>query len=88
MAENKGSKTYVAKMGFMAALEKDREMARNTPKNITPNIPGTRVRYKKRGIRVYYYLVKTYWHDGRPHEKVLVYYGTKPPRAAKRDVEL
>lgn len=76
----KGAKTDTPKVGFSVALEGDRETARKTPKNITPNIPGSRVRYKKRGIRFYYYLVKTYWWDGRSHEKVLVYYGTTPPR--------
>lgn len=80
----KGSTTGTSKVGFSIALERDREIARNTSETITPNILGARVRYKKRrvgnSIRVYYYLVKTYWADGRPHEKVLRYYGIKAPR--------
>jgi len=81
MIKNKGSRTYVSEMGFSAALALDRETARKAPANITPTLQGARIRYKKRGIRVYYYLVKTYWHQGRAHEKVLRYYGLRPPRA-------
>ncbi len=79
----KGEKTDTVKVGFSLALERDRKIAKKTPLNIAPNIPGSRVRYKKRGLHFYYYLVKTYWWNGWAHEKVLRYYGTKPPRWAK-----
>lgn len=76
----KGQKTYVAKVGISAALKRDRETARNTPANIMPNIQGASIRTKKRGLRVYFYLVKHYWDGKKSLQKVLRYYGKEPPR--------
>lgn len=76
----KGAKTETAKVGMQLALAHDREIAHNTPKNIMPNIPGAYLRYKRRGIRFYFFLVKSYWQNGHSWQKVLRYYGTTPPR--------
>ena len=79
----KGAKTDTAKLGMSVALARDREIAQNTPKNIMPNIEGASIRHKKIGGLVYYYLVKHYWHEGKSHQKVLRYFGLRPPRAAR-----
>jgi hypothetical protein len=75
-----GSKTKAPKLGINLEVERDRELARKVPENVMPRIPGGYMRWKKQGIRFYYSYVKTYWWQGKRLQKVLRYYGTKPPR--------
>lgn len=74
--ENKG----LLKVGTTSRIERDRELAQNTPENVMPNIPGAYILWKKVRGRPYAYLVKTYYIDGKRKQKTLRYYGTKAPR--------
>lgn len=76
----KGAKTDTAKLGINLALEKDKEIANKTAKNLMPKIDGAYIRYKKINGKFYYYLVKTYWDNGKRFQKVLRYYGVNCPR--------
>ncbi len=69
-------------LGTRLRWQKDKEIAQKTPGNIVPNILGAFIRTKKIGNLVYYYLVKSYFLSGRIQQKVLRYYGVRPPRKA------
>ena len=68
------------KVGTTLPWERDREIAQKVPKNVVPNIRGAIVRTKKRRGLVTYQLVKSYRTGEKIVQKVLVYYGVRPPR--------
>jgi len=71
------------KLGTKANFQQDREIAQNTPENQVPKISGAYFRTKKFGSRFYYYLVKSYYENGKIIQRCLRYYGKTRPRAAR-----
>ena len=71
------------KLGTTSPWERDKKIARNTPRNVVPSIPGAFIREKKVGGLVYYQLVKSYRVGEKIVQKVLRHYGLRPPRGAK-----
>jgi len=77
--------TRTTKLGTKADFERDKEIAQKTAENVMPNIPKAYIRTKLIKGFLYYYLVKAYRlinDKGKlvMRQKVLRYYGARPPR--------
>ena len=72
--------THNTKLGTKANFERDKEIAQKTAENVMPNIPKAYIRTKRIKGFLYYYLVKAYRIEGAVRQKVLRYYGARPPR--------
>jgi len=72
--------THTTKLGTKADFERDKEIAQKTAENVMPNIPKAYIRTKRIKGFLYYYLVKAYRIEGKVRQKVLRYYGARPPR--------
>ena len=77
--------THFTKLGTMADFKRDKELAPKTPENVMPNVPRAYIRTKRVRGFLYYYLVKAYRIDGKIRQKVLRYYGVRPPRGKQRN---
>ena len=75
--------SHFTKLGTMADFKRDKELAQKTPENVMPNIPKAYIRTKRVKGFLYYYLVKAYRIDGKVRQKVLRYYGMRPPRSQR-----
>ena len=71
------------KLTTTSPWERDREIARKSPKNVVVSIPGAFVRTHKIGGLIYYQLVKSYRVGDKIKQKLLVHYGVRPPRSKK-----
>ena len=83
MAEKIDNKNTPENLGTTSAWERDREIARKSPKNVVVSIPGAFVRTHKIGGLIYYQLVKSYRVGDKIKQKLLVHYGVRPPRSKK-----
>ena len=84
MATKTDDFTYFTKLGTIADFKSDKELAQKTPGNVMPNIPKAYIRAKLIKGFLYYYLVKAYRIDGKVRQKVLRYYGVRPPRGIQK----